>query len=89
VAAEDAIRVELPAALDFVVGFRRTREAMDRVASLPDRLAELFVKVCLQNGGSLSATKRASHFSMLSDEEVAQLERCVRENMPSRVLSRA
>jgi hypothetical protein len=86
---EDAIRIELPTELDFVVGFRRTREAMDRVVALPDRLAELFVKFCLQNGGSLSAAKRESHLHMLSDDEIAGLERCVRDNMPARLVSRA
>jgi hypothetical protein len=86
---EQAVREELPAELDFLVRLRRTREAMSCVVDLPDRLADLFVKVCLQNGGALSATKRASHFAMLSDVEVGGLEGAIRENMPARFSSRA
>ncbi len=86
---EEAVCIELPAELDFLVGLRRTREAMSRVVDLPDRLADLFVKLCLQNGGQISATKRASHFDMLSEAELDALERCVREHMPERSMSRA
>jgi hypothetical protein len=86
---EDTIRVELPSELDFLVGLRRTREAMLRVVDLPDRLADLFVKICMHNGGHLSATKGKSQFAMLSTEEIDALEKCVQENMPARLVSRA
>lgn len=86
---ENTIRVELPSELDFLVGLRRTREAMLSVVDLPDRLADLFVKLCMQNGGRLSATKRKSQFAMLSAEEIDALEKCVQENMPERLVSRA
>lgn len=85
---DDAVRVELPSELDFLVGLRRTREAMQRVVDLPDRMADLFVKLCLQNGGHISETKRKSHFAMLTDAEIDALENCVRENMPQRSISR-
>jgi hypothetical protein len=81
--------VELPSELDFLVGLRRTREAMLQVVDLPDRLADLFVKLCLQNGGHVSVTKRKSQFAMLSDPEIDALEKCVQENMPERRVSRA
>jgi hypothetical protein len=86
---EDTIRVELPSELDFLVGLRRTREAMQQVVDLPDRLADLFVKLCIQNGGHVSVTKRKSQFAMLSDLEIDALESCVLENMPERLVSRA
>lgn len=47
---------------------------------MPDRLANLFVKLCLTNQGHLSATKRASHFSAFSDEELAAMEAVVARN---------
>jgi hypothetical protein len=86
---EDAVRVELPSELDFLVGLRRTREAMLQVVDLPDRVADLFVKLCLQHGGRISETKRKSHFAMLTADEIDGLERCVREYMPERSISRA
>lgn len=49
----------------------------------------LFIKLCLQSGGSLSATKRSSHFDMLDDDELKRLEAAVRDNMPPRAASRA
>jgi hypothetical protein len=86
---ERAIREDLMGELDFLVGIERTREAMRAVVDLPDRLADLFIKVCLQNGKTLSATKRGRHFNMLTDDEVSRLEAAVREHMPTRAFSRA
>ena len=43
---------------------------------MPDRRASLFVRLCLQNGGRLSAGKRAS-FAELTDAEVAAMEAAV------------
>ena len=51
---------------------------MKSVVDLPDRLVNLFVKACSQNGGKLSARKRDAHFSMLTDEEVSRLEAAVK-----------
>lgn len=82
-----AVRDEMPRELDFLVGFDRTRLAMRHVIDLPDRLAELFVKVVLQNGGRLSQTKRASHFDALTDDEIGRLEAIVAEHMPRRSFS--
>jgi hypothetical protein len=81
---ELAVREELPGELDFLVGLDRTRDAMRAVVDLPDRLADLFVKVVLQNGGRLSQAKRASHFHQLSDAEIARLEGVIARNMPLR-----
>ena len=45
---------------------------------LPNRLADLFVRLCLQNNGTLSKSKRQlSDFAALNDEEVAGLESAV------------
>ena len=86
---DEAVHEDLRAELDFLVGLRKTRAEMSAVVDLPDRLANLFVKVCLANGGRLSKTKRDSHFDMLTDEEVAALERAVNAQMPSRFVSDA
>jgi len=45
---------------------------------LTDRLIDLFIQLCLQGNGRLSAKKRESHFSFLTDDELARLEDAVR-----------
>lgn len=44
---------------------------------MPDRLASLFIQFCMQNGGRLSARKRADLFPGLSDKLAAALEQAV------------
>lgn len=78
---QETLRTEFRGELDFIVHFRKARAAMEEVVELPDRLANLFVILCLQNGGHLSAAKRQAHFDKLTDAEVAALEESVREHM--------
>lgn len=73
-----AVHHDLPEELDFLAAFHRARVAVREVVDLPDRLLTLFVKVCEANGGVLSARKRAAHFDMLDDDEVARMEEAVR-----------
>jgi hypothetical protein len=42
-----------------------------------NRDLDLFIRLCLQNNGSLSKAKRDSTFMALRDDEVDRLERCV------------
>ena len=79
-----AVRPEFRAELDFVVRFRETRRAIEAVTELPDRLMNLFIKVCLNNGGRLSASKR-KHFSMLSDGEIKAMEKAVKTHMKTSI----
>lgn len=72
---------ELQHELDFIVRFRETRRAMAEVVDMPDKDANLFVKLCRQNGGHLSKAKRETLFSKLRDQEVEALETIVRENL--------
>jgi hypothetical protein len=46
---------------------------------MPDRLIDLFVQLCLQNNGRLSARKKELHFGFLTDDELADMENAVRE----------
>jgi len=45
---------------------------------MPDRLVDLFIRLCLQNNANLSARKRLEYFKMLSDDEVTRMEAAVR-----------
>lgn len=85
---EQTVKVEFRAELDFVVRFRETRRAIEAVTELPDRLMNLFIKVCLNNGGRLSASKR-KHFSMLSDGEIKAMEKAVKTHMKASIRAAA
>lgn len=76
----DTIRVDLREELDFVETYDRALAGVTGVVDMPDRRASLFVRLCLQNNGRLSRTKRAQ-FSELSDEEVRRMEAAVQRAM--------
>ncbi len=54
---------------------------MESIVELPDREANLFIKLCLQNGGRLSPAKRKRHFPLLSNREVSAIEKSVCSHM--------
>lgn len=85
---EQTVKVEFRGELDFVVRFRETRRAIEAVTELPDWLANLFIKVCLNNGGRLSASKR-KHFSMLSVGEIKAMEKAVKTHMKASIRAAA
>ena len=72
------IDTELAAELAFLARYDAARKAIQEIVELPDRRIDLFIRFCSQNDGRLSARKRASHFSLLSDEEVESMEQAVR-----------
>ena len=77
---EETIRTELPSEFEFLKSYDRARTSMAAIVDLPDRVADLFIRLLLQNQGSLSKTRRQSHgFERLTDEEVTALESTVRE----------
>ena len=71
------IDTELASELEFLANYDKTKKAIQEIVDMPDRRIDLFIRFCLQNNGRLSAGKRASHFSFLSDEEIASLEQAV------------
>lgn len=74
----DTVRLDLKEELGFVAVFDQALAAVRDIVDMPDRRASLFVRLCMQNGGRLSAAKR-SQFSELSDAEIAQLEAQVQQ----------
>lgn len=50
---------------------------------MPDRQIDLIIRFILQNQGRLSARKRASHFAMLTDDEITRMEDAVRVSFGS------
>lgn len=74
---ERTIDAELVNELTFLANYDRTKKAIQEIVDMPDRLIDLFIRVCLQNNSRLAARKRASHFGFLSDQEVARMEDAV------------
>jgi hypothetical protein len=78
---ERTIEKEFRRELEFVLRFREARRAIENIVELPDRTANLFIRVCLSNGGKLSAVKRKTHFPKLTEKEIRAMERAVSSQM--------
>ena len=72
------IEQELVEELDFLANYDKTKQTIQEIVDMPDRLIDLFIQFCLQNNGRLSAKKRESHFRFLTEDELAILENAVR-----------
>jgi hypothetical protein len=77
---EETIEKELPAEILFLQQYDAARRLMRDVVDLPNRPADLFVRLCLQNNGTLSKARRPlPDYAALSDQEIAGLEAAVAE----------
>ena len=76
---EQTIEHELVEELDFLVHYDETKKAIQHIIDMPDRLIDLFIRVCLENNGKLSERKKKSHFKFLEDEEVVLMEKAFKE----------
>lgn len=74
----DTVRRDLKEELGFVAVFDNAMLGVREIVDMPDRRASLFVRLCMQNGGRLSDTKRPL-FAELADAEVARLEAAVQQ----------
>lgn len=72
------IEEELVEELGFLVNYDNTKKAIQDIIDMPDRLIDLFIQLCLQNNGSLSARKRSAHFDFLTDDELKAMQQAVR-----------
>lgn len=76
---ELTVEQELVEELDFLLNYHKTKQAIQEIVDMPDRLIDRFIQLCLQNNGGLSTRKRESHFGFLTDDELARMENVVRE----------
>jgi Fic family protein len=74
------IEEELVQELNFLANYDTTKQAIQNIIDMPDRLIDLFIHVCLQNNASLSEKKRTAYFDFLSDEELKAMEQAVRDS---------
>jgi hypothetical protein len=75
---QDTIENELVSELDFILDYDKAKHAIRDIVDMPDRLIDLFIRLCIENNGRLSKSKRKSKFERLTDKEVALMEECVR-----------
>ncbi len=73
------IEEELVEELDFLAQYDKTKSALRDIIDMPDQLIDLFIKLCLQNNGTLSQKKRVTHFDFLTDKELASMEQIIKE----------
>jgi Fic family protein len=71
---QETIETELPAEMRFLVSYDKAKRSIQEVADMPDRLIDLFIKVCFQNNGRISKAKRESLFSKLTNDEIGKME---------------
>jgi hypothetical protein len=76
---QETIETELVLELDFLLDYDKAKLAIQDVVDMPDRLIDLFIRLCVENNGRLSKNKRKSTFAKLTDEEVAKMQTCVQE----------
>ena len=74
---DQTIDVELAHELKYLANYDEAKEAVQEIVDMPDGKIDLFIRLCLQDNGRLSARKRASHFDFLSDDEIARMEQVV------------
>ena len=84
----ETIEKDLAEELEYLAKFDINMAKLKEVVDLPDKKLNLFIRLCLQNQGKLSTTKKEAHFCDLKDEEVAALEAALvrrPEAIPSKV----
>ena len=77
---EKTLDRELIQQLNFLQCYDRTsRGLISLFDGMPSRDIDLLIKFCRQNGYVLSKAKREKHFSMLTDDEIIQLQDLIRD----------
>jgi hypothetical protein len=82
-ALEHTVEHDLEEELTYLVGLERARAALKDEIDWPAQSLDLFINVIRQSGGSLSKTKRDSHFSWLTPQEEARFVAAVNEAFDS------
>lgn len=79
-ALERTVEQDLQQEIDFLLGFDKARQQLNQLLDWPDHSLELFIRVVHQNNGTLSSTKRKSHFDWMTDQEISTAEAVVTQS---------
>ncbi len=71
---ERTITTDFRSELQFLQDYDAAKEQIKEIVDMPDQQIDLFIRCIRQNGGKLSSRKRQQYFSMLSDDEITQME---------------
>jgi hypothetical protein len=80
---ERTVEHDLEEEIAFLIGFDTARERLNALADWPGHSLDLFIGLVHQNKGTLSRTKRESHFDWMADEEVRRFEAIVADAFAS------
>ncbi len=78
-ALERTVEHDLEQEIAFLLGFDASRAKLGGMLDWPAHSLDLFIRLVHQNGGTLSKTKRQSHFDWMTDDEVRRCEAAVVE----------
>lgn len=78
-ALERTVEEDLQQEIRYLLGFDTAWAALNKELDWPPHALDLFIRVVEQNGGTLSASKRKSHFAWMQEAEIASSERVVNE----------
>jgi hypothetical protein len=78
-ALERTVEQDLEQEINYLLGFDAAYAALKNALDWPAHSLDLFIRVVNQNQGILSKTKRQSHFSWMTDDEVKRSEVAVIE----------
>lgn len=73
------VEEDLGKEINYLLGFDRAWAALNGMLDWPDHSLELFIRVVQQNNGTLSNSKRDSHFQWMKEEEIRRAEQAVCE----------
>ena len=77
-ALERTVLEDLESEIGFLLGFDAAHASLKGSLDWPAHSLDLFIRLVHQNQGSISKTKRQSHFDWMTDEEVLMSEEAVR-----------
>lgn len=73
------VEEDLEKEINYLLGFDSAWAELNGMLDWPDHSLELFIRVVQQNNGTLSKTKRDSHFQWMKEEEIRKAEQAVLE----------
>ena len=78
-ALERTVEKDLQEEIDFLLGFDRARLRLNQLLDWPGHSLDLFIRVVHQNDGTLSKSKKNSHFGWMKDAEISDAEAIVNQ----------
>ena len=85
-ALERTVVQDLGEEISYLLGFDAAQSALKTDLDWPAHSLDLFIRLVHQNKGGLSKTKRQSHFSWMTDEEVKRSETAVIEAFRRKII---